>query len=165
MSAPVLPDELLKLIRHFEGLSLVSYQDEAGVWTIGYGHTDGVTRGMQITQQDAERFLRIDAAKALGDTLVLCPTLVLAPAGRLIAIADFTFNLGSGRLRDSTLRRYINAGNLNLVPDELRRWVYVTDPETGEKKQSRGLIKRREAECSLWESAHVEPRPSTEEGV
>ena len=29
----------LELVKHFEGCSLSAYKDEAGVWTIGYGHT------------------------------------------------------------------------------------------------------------------------------
>ena len=35
----------LNLIKYFEGLRLTSYQDEAGIWTIGYGHTGNVQAG------------------------------------------------------------------------------------------------------------------------
>lgn len=44
----------LKLIMQFEGCRLTAYQCAAGVWTIGYGHTAGVTQGMTITQAQAE---------------------------------------------------------------------------------------------------------------
>ena len=37
------------LIDHYEGCPLKAYKDEAGVWTIGRGHTDGVYEGMEIT--------------------------------------------------------------------------------------------------------------------
>lgn len=38
----------LALTKHFEGLRLVAYPDQGGVWTIGWGHTgkdaSGVTQ-------------------------------------------------------------------------------------------------------------------------
>ena len=63
--------------------------------------------------------------------------------GRLAAIVDFTFNLGAGRLQTSTLRRCINAGNWDRVPQELRRWV------RGGGRVLPGLVRRREAEVAL----------------
>ena len=33
----------LQKIKDFEGCRLTAYQDAAGVWTIGYGHTKGVS--------------------------------------------------------------------------------------------------------------------------
>lgn len=71
----------------------------------------------------------------------LCPS--IDTPGRLAAIIDFTFNLGSGSLRASTLRRRINAGRWNDVPKELRKWV------KGGGKVLRGLAIRREAEAAL----------------
>lgn len=150
MSASEVPDELLRLIRYFEGLRLSAYQDSVGVWTIGYGHTEGVRRGMKITEEEAERYLRQDAAKALNDTMTLCPVLRDAPVGKLIAITDFTYNFGAGRLRASTLRRLINEGEWEKVPAELQKWVWARDKETGEMEQLPGLIKRRKAEVLLW---------------
>ena len=40
----------LQLIESFEGLRLNSYQHRVGVWTIGYGHTQGAQPGQTITQ-------------------------------------------------------------------------------------------------------------------
>jgi lysozyme len=54
----------LDLIRHAEGCRLDAYQDSVGVWTIGYGHTRGVTEGMSITQDQADAFLVEDAGYA-----------------------------------------------------------------------------------------------------
>ena len=50
----------LELIKHFEGCSLEAYPDPGtgGVpWTIGYGSTVGVSKGMVITQEEAELML------------------------------------------------------------------------------------------------------------
>lgn len=53
------------------------------------------------------------------------PTLLPAePEGRLAAIVDFMFNLGTGRLLTSTLRRRINQRDWVLAALEFRRWVY-----------------------------------------
>src|SRR2546423_1276525 len=56
----------IELVKEFEGCELKAYQDEVGVWTIGYGHTglqhnDGtVYEGRRITQQQAEDLLHYD---------------------------------------------------------------------------------------------------------
>lgn len=87
--------------------------------------------------------MQADLLSATTETLALCPSLAFEKPGRLAAIADFTFNLGGGRLKASTLRRVINAGNWAAVPAELRKWVY------GAGRKLPGLILRREAEITL----------------
>lgn len=57
--------ETIALIKKFEGCRLTSYQDSVGVWTIGYGHTAGVKRGMKITQAQAEKYLAEDLKNIL----------------------------------------------------------------------------------------------------
>ncbi len=47
-------------LKKWEGVELEAYQDTGGVWTIGVGHTRGVTAGMTITEEQAEAFLRQD---------------------------------------------------------------------------------------------------------
>jgi lysozyme len=79
----------------------------------------------------------------LNATLRCCPVLVTDPEGRLAAIVDFTFNLGTGRLQTSTLRRRVNQRDWAGAAQELRRWVY------GGGKVLPGLVARREAEISL----------------
>ena len=50
----------LDLIKRFEGLRLSAYQDSVKVWTIGYGHIHQVHEGQEITEEQAEQFLRDD---------------------------------------------------------------------------------------------------------
>lgn len=55
----------IDLIKSFEGLRLVAYQDGGGIWTIGYGHTGKVngkpiTSTTTITNKQAEDLLRQD---------------------------------------------------------------------------------------------------------
>lgn len=157
--------ELLPIVRLYEGLRLRAYIDPVGVLTIGYGHTKGVKPGQVISLQEAESLLLSDATEALTQTLDLCPALATASAAKQAAIADFTFNLGAGRLRASTLRRRIEAGEYDLVPRELRRWVYGKNPKTGEMQVLTGLVRRREAEVALWELPHVKQRSATAKSI
>ena len=136
------------LARRFEGLYLTPYLCPAGVPTIGYGATyyeDGTPVTLSdapITREKAEALLLwMVRTVYLPAVLVLCP--YIADANRLAAIIDFAFNLGSTRLKSSTLRRKVNAGDWEAVPAELRKWV------RGGGKVLRGLVLRREAEIAL----------------
>ena len=80
---------------------------------------------------------------ALAATLRYCPVLATEPEGRVAAIVDFTFNLGTGRLQTSTLRRRVNQRDWAAAATELRRWVY------GGGKVLPGLVTRRDAEATL----------------
>lgn len=53
----------IKLITQFEGCRLTAYKCPAGVWTIGYGHTQGVQPGQTITQAQAEQMLASDLGR------------------------------------------------------------------------------------------------------
>jgi lysozyme len=54
----------IDLVKHFEGCRLSAYQDQKGIWTIGYGHTRGVSQGMTCTQADSDHWLAEDMAMA-----------------------------------------------------------------------------------------------------
>lgn len=136
------------LARRFEGLYLTPYLCPAGVPTIGFGATfyeDG--RRVQlsdppITRARAEALLLwMVRTVYLPVVLKLCPG--VDSAGRLAALIDFAFNLGQGKLKASTLRRRVNAGDWDAVPGELRKW------NRGGGRVLRGLVLRREAEVAL----------------
>lgn len=138
------------LCRRFEGCYLRPYLCPAGVPTIGYGATyyeDGrrVTLfDAPITRARAESLLLwMVRTTYMPAVLKLCPA--LDEPGKLAALIDFTFNLGAGALRGSTLRKRVNAGRWNDVPAELRKW----DKAGG--RRLRGLTRRREAEVTVWE--------------
>lgn len=136
------------LARRFEGLYLTPYLCPAGVPTIGYGATyyqDGrivTLKDEAITREQAEELLLwMIKTKYLPAVLILCPG--IDTPERLAAIIDFTFNLGSGRLRGSTLRRRINAKDWDAVPTELMKWTI------GGGRVLRGLVIRRRMEAGL----------------
>lgn len=128
-------DQGLEITKHFEGLKLSAYQDQGGTWTIGYGHTGSARRGQIITEEEAERLLREDILTAVDcvNRLVLVPL----NQNQFDALVDWTFNLGCGRLRSSTLLRHLNASNYEAAAGEFKRWVHIG------KVVSAGLVRRR----------------------
>ena len=65
--------------------------------------------------------------------------------GQFDALASFTYNLGSGALQRSTLRRVINRGNHTEAPRQLMRWVNANG------RVLKGLVRRRQAEANLYQ--------------
>ena len=135
---------LYTLIRRFEGCRLVPYLCPAGVWTCGWGSTGpDVFPGRAWTQEYADQRMLADAQKFALGTLAACPILATEPATRQCAIADFSYNLGLGKLRGSTLRKRANAGDWRGVKGELAKWV------RGGGRVLPGLVLRRAAEAAL----------------
>ena len=138
------------LCRRFEGFYSAPYICPGGVPTIGYGATryaDGrlvLMTDKPISREQAERLLYLQIRdEFLPAVLRLCPVLIHETAERLAAIIDFTFNLGSGNLRASTLRRRINERAWDDVPAQLMRWNKAGG------RVLRGLTIRRQAEADL----------------
>ena len=145
MTAPVCP-AAIALVKHAEGLYLKAYRCPAGVITIGYGHTAGVTMGQAITAAQAEAFLAADLAAAARDVdrLVKVP---LTPQQRG-ALASFVFNLGAGSLAESTLLKLLNKGDCAGAAGQFGSWVKAT--VNGVKTTLTGLVARRAAERDLF---------------
>ncbi len=133
-------------MRQFEGLRLRAYRDAVGIWTIGYGHTRGVTAGMVITETQAEAFLAEDIAIALADVRALVK--VPLTANQEAALVSFVFNLGQPRFAASTLLRELNKGNYTRAAEEFLKW------NKGRVKNKlvvlKGLTERRTAERGLF---------------
>jgi GH24 family phage-related lysozyme (muramidase) len=139
----------LDLIKLFEGYEAKAYLDPVNVPTIGYGHTRTVTgkdvqEGRKITKTKAEALLKQDCASAEAAVERL---IIIEPKlndNEFAALVSFTFNLGAGSLKSSTLRRKLNSGDRDSVPSELAKWVKAGG------KTLRGLVRRRNAEAELF---------------
>jgi len=137
----------LNLIKDFEGFRADAYLDAVGIPTIGYGHTGTVSKqdvvnGRTITMAEAEHFLREDLTVAGSG--VDRHISVLLNENQFAALTSFTFNLGTGNLQSSTLRRRLNNSDYGAVPSEMARWV-----KAGGKTLA-GLVRRRGAEGDLF---------------
>jgi lysozyme len=65
--------------------------------------------------------------------------------GQFDAVLSWTYNLGEGALKSSTMLKKINAGRQEEVPAQIKRWNRVGG------KVLKGLERRREAEAALYE--------------
>lgn len=140
----------VNLCKKWEGFSDKPYICPAGYPTIGYGTVykpDGTKVTMSdgsIDKETAEAWLRSEiTSNYLQGVLKASPTLVQNPY-LLAAITSFAYNLGTARYRASTLRRRVDANDLEGCATELRKWVY------GGGKKLRGLVLRREDEIALF---------------
>ena len=131
-----------ELIKQFEGLRLEAYLCPAGIWTIGYGHTSGVSPNSFITIQEADEYLHRDVAAIEMQLNKLSLSLRQC---QWDAIVSFVFNVGIGNFKASTLLAKIRINpDDNSIIDEFLRWVYANG------KVMRGLQKRRLTEMKLY---------------
>lgn len=143
------------LCKRFEGLYLKPYLCPAGVPTIGYGATyyeDGRRVTLDdpaITAERAEELLLWELRRVSAPAVMrLCPELFTWSVQNgqwraFCAIADFTFNLGAGRLQTSTLRRKLRDMDWEGAKEQLMLWT------RGGGRVLPGLVRRRQAEAAL----------------
>jgi len=137
-------EEGISLIKRFEGCRLEAYKCSAEVLTIGYGHTGGVKEDDTITQEEADKLLKADVFKF--EKNVEDNVKVELNQSQFDALVAWTFNLGVGNLRSSTMLQKLNNEDYTSVPSEMKRWN-----KAGGKTLD-GLIRRRKAESLLFES-------------
>lgn len=141
----------IDMIKHFEGLVLTAYQCQAGVWTIGYGHTARVKKGDAITAEQAEKFLKKDLANfEEGVNHLLSERKIKLLQHQYDMLVSFAFNLGVGALKSSTLLKKLKTGDISGAAAEFPRWVYATNPKNGLKEPNEDLKYRREAEKDIF---------------
>ena len=135
----------LELLKSFEGCRLTSYQDQKGIWTIGWGCTAGVHEGQTITQEEADQML----VNALAATEKGVSSLVKVPltSYQFSALVCFAYNVGLGALEHSTLLGDINNGFMDDAANQFILWDHcdgIVDP---------GLLRRRQAEKQLFRTS------------
>jgi len=137
----------LNLIKSFEGCKLTAYQDVAGIWTIGYGHTRGDTAGMVFTQQQADQALADDllSTETSVDRAVQAVT---TTDNRFAAMVSLTYNIGSGNFASSTVLREHLAGNTQAAAAAFLLWNKATI--NGVLQVVAGLTRRRTDEQALY---------------
>jgi lysozyme len=149
-------DNCITLIKSFEGLKLNAYHgaaDRPDVFTIGYGtikyppdYMSGKSVALSdppITEAQAAYFLRYEITrKSSAIDLMLRDDLTPNQFGALIS---FTYNLGEGAFKQSTLRLKVNQNPADpTIRDEFMKWVLAN------KIVVAGLRRRRKAEADLY---------------
>ena len=133
------------LIKNFEGCKLEAYPDPATHGepiTIGVGHTGGVKLGDVITQEQADEYLVSDVSHAANAVNQMVDENMTQ--GQFDALCSFAFNLGIGNLKNSTLLKKLNSGDIQGAADQFLVWNKAAG------KVMAGLTRRREAERTLF---------------
>lgn len=130
------------------------YLDVAGVLTDCYGNTKNVRLGHRRTIAECEVLLQ-DETYRIG-RFIIKDNHNVSPA-TLAAIISWTYNVGDGAYRSSTLRKKFISGDLVGACNEMNRWVYITDPKTKLKVKSKGLENRRKQEVALCKEGLEQP--------
>ena len=139
-------DKGIEQLKTFEGFRSMPYLDTASKWTVGYGHLmvvgDGLVQGSPITMGHATQLLRDDVKSA--EDCVNSSALDLTQY-EFDALVSFTYNLGCGSFKRSTLLKLLKEGRKNEAAVEFPKWCMVSNGH------SDSILKRRlaEQECFL----------------
>lgn len=157
----------LDFIKREEGFRDHAYQDQAGIWTIGYGtirYPDGrrVTSGDICTEPQASHYLqhRVDEFVQHVNRHVCNPELLTQ--GQFDALVSFVYNIGTTNFGPnnsfegaSTLLQTLNGvGPSGVTKSMFTRWHKVRIK--GVLTPSQGLKNRREREYALFRSSSEE---------
>lgn len=144
-----LSSEGLRLIKSFEGYhsrqedgGCKAYKCPAGVWTCGWGATEGVTPHTLWTETEAEERLAYELAKF--ETAVLKHVAIPLNQNQFDALVSFAYNCGAGALQRSTLLKRVNASRFEETAKEFQKWT------RGGGRILPGLVARRAREAALF---------------
>lgn len=144
---PILWDAVEMMARK-ENCLLTSYLCPAGVWTIGWGETEGVTRGMVWTADQADARLRQQVIRFTAAVRGMCT--VYTTAHELSAMVVLAYNIGLGALRGSSVLRLHNRGDRAAAARAFALWNKARNPRTGQLEVLNGLVRRRAQEAAIY---------------
>jgi lysozyme len=132
----------IDMIKGFEGFRSYPYTCPGGALTIGYGTTMKPGEFTSVTKEQAEALLR----KSIVGFERSIKKLVTVPLSQnqYDALVSFTYNVGAGALKRSTLLKNLNSGDYTGAADELLRFTRSNG------KVLEGLEKRRQKERTLF---------------
>lgn len=137
-------EKIKSMIKKWEGCRLKAYKCPAGVWTIGYGHTQGVTPGMVITQEKADALFEEEIEKFEKQVRPLVSGIDLTQ-NQYDALVSLAYNIGVGALGRSSLLRKVRANpNDPTIRTSFNQWI------RGGGKILPGLVSRRKAEANHY---------------
>ena len=151
--------ELIKMLKHHEGVRYRPYRCPARLWSAGVGRLidplhlkvpyerrlelpipEGWDR--TLTEAEVDALLQEDLQRFLPGVLRLCSVVPLS--NRHLALASFAFNVGLGNLQNSTLRMKHNREDYEGAANEFKKWTLAGGRELP------GLVTRRHDERALY---------------
>ena len=141
-----------KLIKQFESCKLFAYKADKSekYYTIGWGHYGAdVGKNAIITKETAEKLFRNDIK--YFETSVNSCLKVKVTQSMFNALVSFTYNVGYGAFKNSTLLKYVNKKQFRKASNEFKKWNKCGG------KVLKGLVKRRKAEEKEFLREGLEP--------
>ncbi len=143
-------------IARSEGCRLRAYRDVGGVWTIGWGETEGVVPDMAWTQQEADtRLCRRLAEFANGVSAYLRHPTTACQLGAMVSLA---YNVGLAAFARSSVLAAHNRGDKLAAARAFGLWNKARID--GRLQVVAGLTARRAREAALYLSAPPNARPA-----
>jgi lysozyme len=142
-------DKGLDLIKSFEGYhtrmkngDCVAYKCPAGVWTIGWGCTEGIKPGMVWSEAEAEAALRGEIAKFEDGV----NQLITEPMNQneFDAFVSLAYNIGLTGFKRSSVRGFFNQRKKPQAAKAFELWT------RGGGRTLPGLVSRRKREAALF---------------
>ena len=142
----------LNHIKQYEGYSSTSYNDVAGLPTIGYGHLidivgEAYLLNSAITTSKALQLLAEDVKEA--ENAVNSCVMVTLNQNEFDALVSLVYNIGAGAFYSSTVLKEINLRKpKEQISAAWKAWNKATI--NGKKTMVKGLVNRRTAEVELY---------------
>ncbi|MBS1794367.1 MAG: glycoside hydrolase family protein [Acidobacteria bacterium] len=151
----------LDIIKKWEGYRPDAYLDPVGIPTIGYGtirYPNGkkVRLGDQISEVEAEAFLKFDVDDTVANLEAPLRGIALTQ-NQFDALVSLCYNIGVGGFLTSTVLRKLKEGDFKAAAAGFDLWNKGT--VGGVKMPLPGLIKRRKEERDLFEQAGAGGKP------
>lgn len=140
-------DRGIALVAKYEGFRSCPYRDAVGVWTIGYGETQGIGPKTPCWSQEHARARLHARLDEFAEKMAHYVHVPLAQ-NEYDALASLAYNIGLGALRASTLLRLLNSGDRRGAADQFLVW----DKAGGRRLP--GLSARRREERALFLEVH-----------
>lgn len=143
-----------EFIKAQEKLRLKAEQNEAGIWTIGYGHKENVNEGDSVTPELADTLLKEDLKNC--EATLRQALAVPVTQNQFDALCSILFSVGKGQRgvkaglvelksgQPSTLLMFLNQGCYAAAAEQFGSWIYAGNGVVKE------LIYRREREKRLF---------------
>ena len=141
-----------KLIKQFESCRLTAYKADKSekYYTIGWGHYGpDVKKDMKISKERADKLFRNDIK--FFEDCVNNSVKVKINQSMFNALVSFTYNVGFGAFKNSTLLKYVNKKQFTKASKEFKKWNKCGG------KVLKGLVNRRKLEQVEFERQGLAP--------
>jgi lysozyme len=140
-----------EFIKGFEKCRLTAFKPTKNdKWTIGWGHTEGVTEGMVWTQAQANAVFDGDIEVYGSFVAAKLPGSPPTAQHEFDAMVSLCYNIGRANFAQSSVLTNHRAGHRSTVALAFVLWNKQRNKATGKLEVLAGLTRRRKAEAKIY---------------